>query len=367
MRNTIFTLAFSVMMIGSLSAQPKYNNNDRPINTPESVRLAIEDMMKTFGNSYPKGAEYLKKLDVLVAKLKTDPENEKLKADFAELQREALLANPLLDFDKLVVINSKGLAAPSLNSYTNAEMRRTGWDNEISILSDLRSKTPKVTPVYRPENEGGPIKNLALNFDGKRLMFSTTQQMPNGEKRWGVFEIQLDENGNSFSNMKLLTPDDVPDVDFFDSCYLADGDIVFASTAGMQGLPCENGGRQMVNLYRGNPETKEVRQLTFEQDSDWHPTLMNDGRVMYLRWEYTDIMHYFSRILFTMNPDGTNQKELYGSGSYFPTAFKNARQLPGTSGRIIGIVSGHHSRPETGRLCIIDPGMGRKYPMRFRP
>ncbi len=349
-----------------LSAQPKYNDNDRPVNTPESVRLAVEDMIKTFGDRYPRGEEYLKKLIDLEQRIEKSKEanggkvEKALQREFAELRREALLDNPLLDFDRLLVVRRKGLAAPALNAYTNSEMRRENWDNELAIVSELRSKTPKVEPFYRPDNGGGPMRDLDLHFSGQKAMFSTI--MGKNNRRWGVYEINLDGTG-----LRLLTPDGVPDVDYYDSCYLADGGIAFCSTAGMQGLPCENGSRQMVNIYRGDPATKEVRQLTFEQDSDWHPTLMNDGRIMYLRWEYTDIMHYFSRILFSMNPDGTNQKELYGSGSYFPTAFKNARQLPGNSGRIIGIVGGHHSRPETGRLCIIDPSMGRKYPMRFRP
>jgi len=357
----VFLSFVAFALIGSTAyGQPKYNNNDRPVNTPESVRLAIEDMIKTFGDQYPKGEVYLKKLADLEQRLKKAPDDAALQREFAAFRREALLATPLLDFDRLLVVRRNGLAAPGLNAYTNSEMRREGWDNELAVVSDLRSDNPRVEPFYRPNNGGGPMRDIVLHFDGTKVMFSTV--MENNNRRWGVYEINLDGTG-----LKLLTPDNVADVDYYDSCYLADGDIIFASTAGMQGLPCENGGRQMVNLYRGNPNTKEVRQLTFEQDSDWHPTLMNDGRVMYLRWEYTDIMHYFSRILFSMNPDGTNQKELYGSGSYFPTAFKNAKQVPGNSGRIIGVVGGHHSRPETGRLCIIDPGMGRKYPMRFRP
>ena len=61
-----------------------------------------------------------------------------------------------------------------------------------------------------------------------------------------------------------------------------------------------------------------------------------------------------------------NQTELYGSGSYFPTAFKHAREFPDSS-RIVGIGSGHHGRGDFGRLLIIDPTVGRKYPFRYHP
>ena len=135
----------------------------------------------------------------------------------------------------------------------------------------------------------------------------------------------------------------------------------------MQGLPCEGGRRPMVNLYRVNIQNKEVRQLTFEQDSDWHPRVLPSGQIMYVRWEYTDSPHYFTRILFSMNPDGTNQKELWGSGSYFPTAFVWPRPVPDSPSKVLGIVSGHHAKSETGRLMLIDPQLGRKYPFRHKP
>ncbi|MGL6194176.1 MAG: SUMF1/EgtB/PvdO family nonheme iron enzyme, partial [Thermoguttaceae bacterium] len=180
-------------------------------------------------------------------------------------------------------------------------------------------------------------------------------------KCWGIFEIQVDGKG-----FNTLTPTDQTDVDFFDSCYVPDGTLIAASTASKQGLPCMNGGAAMVNLYKVDPQTKNVRQITFEQDSDWHPTMMRNGRVMYMRWEYTDMMHYYSRILFHMNPDGTNQAELYGSGSLFPTTLKHAREVPGTN-EIAVILSGHHGRGDTGRLAIIDPTVARKYPFRYKP
>ena len=58
-----------------------------------------------------------------------------------------------------------------------------------------------------------------------------------------------------------------------------------------------------------------VRQLCFDQDHNWCPTIMNDGKVLYQRWEYTDTPHFFTRLLFTVNPDGSQQMAYYGSNS----------------------------------------------------
>ena len=300
---------------------------------------------------------------------KNDPASRAQGAKIVAFQRDVLLRNPLLDGEKVLVMRryfgprAKGIhrtaaGFPGLNSYTNDVISRgEKWDNELVVISDFRAPKPKVTTLYQSPI-GKIIRDVDLDFDAKRIMFSTF----NDHNRWAVYQVDADGK-----NLTELTPNNHKDIHFFDSCYLANGEIITASTAGLQGLPCEGGGRAMVNLYRVNPKTKKVRQLTFEQDSDWHPTVLPNGRVMYLRWEYTDIPHYFSRILFSMNPDGTDQREYYGSGSYFPTAFKHARSIPGHPTKVIGIISGHHANPESGRLAIIDPTLGRKYPFKYTP
>ena len=65
---------------------------------------------------------------------------------------------------------------------------------------------------------------------------------------------------------------------------------------------------------------RQIRQVCFEQDHSYCPTVLNDGRVLYLRWDYTDTPHVWNRVLFSMFPDGTGQAEYYGSNSYWPNA-----------------------------------------------
>ena len=115
----------------------------------------------------------------------------------------------------------------------------------------------------------------------------------------------------------------------------------------------------VANLFSWQRDGR-IRQLTVEQDHDWCPTVLNNGRVMYLRWEYTDIPHAFSRILFHMNPDGTQQAEYYGSNSYWPAAMFFARPIPGHPTKVIAVVSGHHELPRMGELVIFDPARGRR-------
>ncbi len=347
-----------VGVLVSASTALAVNNGDVPVNTTASARRMIEDLTKTYGDTYKGGPAFLARLTAIEATLKTNAENAKAAEDLAALIREASLANPLLDFDKLLVIRRTREANRSLNSHTTATIRPRGWDNEISELSNLRGDV-KVRTVYRHTYDNSVMKHMNLHYDGKRIMFSGAGK--NGS--WGVLEVDTDGK-----NLRELTPSDQQDVQWFDACYLPEKDyIVVCSTAGMQGLPCENGSKAMVNLYRVNTRTKEVRQLTFEQDSDWHPRVHHNGRVLYLRWEYTDTPHYYSRYLFQMYPDGTGQIEHWGSGSYFPTAYTWPRPIPNHPSKIIGVVSGHHAKSETGRLLLLDPALGRKYPLRHNP
>ena len=90
------------------------------------------------------------------------------------------------------------------------------------------------------------------------------------------------------------------------------------------------------------------------------PRRHQHGRVLYLRWEYTDLPHSNSRILFHMNPDGTAQMEYYGSNSFFPNSFFYARPDSGHPTKVVGIATGHHGVARSGRLLIIDPAVGRQ-------
>jgi len=86
---------------------------------------------------------------------------------------------------------------------------------------------------------------------------------------------------------------------------------------------------------------------------------MNDGRLLYTRWEYTDTPHSNTRLLFTMNPDGTRQFAYLGSGSYWPNSFFYARPVTNHPTKIVAVVGGHHDHPRMGELVIFDPQQGR--------
>ena len=298
-----------------------------------SLRLAIIDLMETHATAYPGGADYLVRLSAVeeAARQATTEQHADLfaKAHTAleSLRREALLSNPLLDIEQLLIVKRRAnLFVPDLpfNWANNSSLAADDFDNEIAVLSPLGSGR-KLTTLFKPEGRKF-VGDLDLHFDGDRLLFS----MPGSQDRWQLFEILTDGSG-----LNQVTRGDQVDVDNFDACYLPNGNIMFCSTAVFAGVPCVRGRDHVGVLFVMNRDGGDIRQVCFEQDQDYCPTMLNDGRVLYTRWEYTDIPHFFSRLLFSMNPDGTDQKSYYGSNSYWPNGVFYARPIPGHSTQVI--------------------------------
>ena len=324
----------------------------------EALRRAVNHLSVAHPDAYTKGADYLARLDAIIAQLPALDEGVN-NADAAALavvdtlvalQREALLANPLLDFDQVLLIRrNEALLGLPQNWQGNCSLPRRGYDNEILVLSPF-AETTAPTRVFRPEQDV-LVCDVDLNFDGKKMLFS----MLGSHDRWQIWEMAADGTG-----LRQVTPGVEPDVDNYDACYLPDGRILFDSTRCFQGIPCVGGSDAVANLYSMNADGTGIRQLCFDQDHNWGPTVLNNGRILYARWEYSDTPHYFSRLLFHMNPDGTNQTEYYGSNSYWPNSMFYTRPIPNHPTKVVTIVSGHHGVPRMGELVVLDPAKGRK-------
>jgi len=281
----------------------------------ESLRTAIKDLIAAYGARYPKGRSFLARLDELEPKVKAGQAKEQYEA----LRRDALLANPLLDFDKLLFVRRKGNLGLVNNWLGNSSLRGTGFDNDISVLSPV-SPEGKVTTLFKPAGSRF-VGDVDLHFNADKMLFSMGAGS-NG--RWQVCEIKAD--GSGLREFPLIMEKDVLN---YDACYLPDGNIMFTSTAAFIGVPCVGGSSHVANLYLLDTASGKIRRLSFDQEHNWCPTVLNNGRVLYLRWEYSDLPHFVARILFHMNPDGTDQKEYYGSNSYWPNSTFYARPVPG--------------------------------------
>lgn len=331
----------------------------------EAIRLAYEDMKRIEGFDAVKYLPILTELEQQVKQgfgnIYSGDEAVLANAEKAVANKRAiLLANPLLNGDKILTVRyqlgnrDRRAMAPELgtqsNNWSNQESaRRKGFNADIVELSNLRDEV-QIRTIYKPDNTSS-IADLKLHWDGDRAMFTQTMS----DNRWNVFEVKLN-NGDC----KKLIDNPESDLEFYDGTYLPDGRIIANSNIGYQGVPCVNGSDPVGNMVLYTPQSKNLRRLTFDQDANWNPVIMNNGRVMYTRWEYTDLTHYYTRIVMNMNPDGTEQKALYGSGSMFPNSTFDVQPLPGYASAFVGIISGHHGVARSGRLILFDPAKARK-------
>ena len=225
---------------------------------------ALEDLTADFPRAYPAtNLTHLQSLQQAVETALKDHQPDRLEswvaveeavARFEDFRRSALLANPLLDFESLLVIqrvplggarrtNWEGygygeyLGIPRQSSWNYGTMPNVDqWTNEIAVLSLRRADAPLVT-LYRPPRTD-LVNDIELHWDANRLLFS----MPDARRHWQVHELTLDPTTHAARlPAQQLTPDSPRDVHNYDAIYLPNDEIIFLSTAPLQGVPCNAG------------------------------------------------------------------------------------------------------------------------------
>lgn len=193
----------------------------------------------------------------------------------------------------------------------------------------------------------GVIRDPDVSYDGRRILFAWKKS--DLQDDYHLYELDLDTRDIRQLTKGLGVAD-------YEAAYLPDGDILFNSTRCVQTVDCW--WTEVSNLYRCDRDGQSLRRLTFDQVHDNYPTVTDDQRVLYTRWEYNDRGQIYPQPLLQMNPDGTSQSDFYGGNSWFPTAILHARGIPGTQ-KVVAVASGHHTR-QTGKLILIDPRRGRQ-------
>jgi formylglycine-generating enzyme required for sulfatase activity len=305
-----------------------------------AARRAIE----VLGKQYPEydSAGYLKQLAQLEKSGAGDAAVEKLR-------RQALvLDNPEVDFEQILFRSSSTEAMPANwrgnSTYLrgSGKIKRPTFGDQFGILN---IKDQSVKTIYKPENAREGLMDIALDYDAGKFIYSGVDTDSN---TFQIYEMKVDGTG------KRQITENLPQVDHYNGVYLPNGKIIFCSTTSLNAVPCVSGKDYVGNLYEIDSDGSNMRQVTFDQENDWYPWVTDDGRVMFLRWEYTDNAHYFTRILMQMNPDGTNLRSIYGSNSYWPNTMFYAKNIPGDSSKFIGVCSGHHNTSRAGELVLFD-------------
>lgn len=315
--------------------------------TPEkvvSLRSAIQDLIATFGPRYERGPEFLVRLERIESVLKDGMQPE-VAAAFVELQREALIANPLVCGQPFLYVlrpqyRSSYHAIDTLFHTGEANTRDFVGGGAIRII-DFASGGSVRTILDVPT---GIARDPEIHFSGKEIVFSLRR---NADENWHVWEMNIDGSG-----LRQLTS--APDVCDFDPLYLPDDTIVFSSTREPKYNQCSQD--IAANLYRMERDGANIHQIDNNNLFDNQASLMDDGRILYARWEYVDRNFGDAHGLWTATPDGVNHSIYWGNNTAVPGAAYTPRQIPGTD-KVICIFGPHHDHL-WGTLALIDRRRG---------
>jgi len=332
-----------------------------------ALRLSIQDMMATFGPRYPGGEEYLKQLSGLEEKQSasendTAEDKQKIEDALVELRRRAMLAHPALNFDKLLFLKRP----TDIYGHTYADQNANKMGGNLCILSPV-APDGKVTSLV-PELDGGLFNRFDLSFDAKKVVFSYKMK----DKPFRIYEISIDPSTALMvpGSLRQLTfggkeeaveirkhkIDEFGWFDDLDPCYLPNGKIILTSTRAMRHVFCAP-LTTVTTLYVMDANGANLRRLSESPVNETSPSMLDDGRVIYTRWEYVDKGLGNGAGLWTVHPDGSGVDHLYKNNTVLPAGLSCARDIPGS--RLILTVGGTHHFTAIGPVILLDPRLDR--------
>ncbi|MFP4057552.1 MAG: hypothetical protein ACLF0G_11850 [Candidatus Brocadiia bacterium] len=291
---------------------------------PASLRALIRRLAALHGPRYAGAADHLAQLDRL-RQGEAEPDAEAL----AALQRRVLL----FDARRLVVIQRHEIRASHVYTYHYEGFRPGGG---LYVVEPLDTDSEPVELVASPT---GQILDCELSYDGKTILFSWRRQQDEGYHLWTI--------GVDGSGLRRLT--DGPWHDY-NACWLPDGGIAFLSTRSPQFAYCWHAPVGVV--HRMDADGSNVRRLSANYLNDFTPAVLDDGRILYTRWEYVDKPAIPIQSLWTLNPDGSGLSVYFGNGVLSPGTFMEARPIPGTI-KVLCTMTGHNG-PTRGAIGVLD-------------
>lgn len=324
--------------------------------TPERIRQEIgwaRDIAGRLLADWPRQVDvavHMRQLEALEqqAAATTEPDAA-LYFRVREIKRELLMSSPALDFHEVLFVD---MPYPQGSEWAHETRHRLGYmavpGGRLLVLSGL-SPGGKLRQLMPQPPLHGSFWRPDVSFDGRRVLFCFK---PHNEKSFHLYEIGADGTG-----LRQLTDGPYDDLD---PIYLPDGEhVLFCTTRGHTYVRCMPPTNAFI-LARCKLDGSDIYLVSQNNEPDYLPSVMHDGRVVYTRWEYTDKPLWRAQGLWTMHPDGTQVSTLWGNQSVWPDLLKDARSIPGSQ-RVMFTGSAHHDW-FSGSVGIIDPGRGFNFP-----
>ena len=298
-----------------------------------------------------------------------------------EVRRQVAFKNPLLDFDKIVFVahkkNGRGELGGDHMAGQYYGIHATKGEG-LFILSDAFGNRPVAKNAIGDEAPDGAYLSPELSFDGKQILFAYTpaagyapqkraaedaEDMYNysglkcsftDENAWHIWRVNADGSG-----LTQLTRGVFND---FDPCFLPNGKIAFISDRRGGFGRCHmtaNGGAPWFTytLHRMNADGGAMERISHHETCEWQPSVLNDGMLVYTRWDYVDRGFFQAHHPWTTTPDGRNALATHGNypknWQDRPCMEMDIRAIP-NSRKMVALAAAHHGQTY-GSLVLVDP------------
>ncbi len=301
-----------------------------------------------------------------------------LYVEICTLRRRIAFSNPLLDFEDILFIKKHrskfqhmcdqfyGVNTPSgggLFVLTNA----FSTNQTPELRNILAGKKVTAGRLAGTELTGGAFLSPDLSYDGTRIAFAYVECTGTAGDSYSGHIPHLDlsrghwERGRCYhiftcnadgSDLRQITDGTWND---FDPCFLPNGRIAFISERRGGYLRC---GRACPNytLFDMDPDGRRMRCLNYHETNEWNPSVTNDGKILYTRWDYIDRFGCIAHHPWVTSIDGRDPRAVHGNFSprhWRPDGEFDCRAIPG-SPKYIATAGPHHGL-SFGSLILIDP------------
>ncbi len=339
--------------------------------TPADVALRRSEALLEHLKGLPGTSDFRdleKELTAIRTKQNGGVEDKEMYLAARKIGRAVALANPLMNFDELIFNRWSSRYGHVQEAWASSVLR----DGSLYLLSGLKSGRMAIRNILEHSRfENGPfqgrrilevspvVRSFDLDFNGEKVVFAWLQPSPRALK---IVSVKVDG-----SNLRQLTDGGFDDLD---PVWLPNGRIVFISTRVQLTVRCNFGpATPQAVMHSMNPDGSDQVQISFHETNERYPSVDNDGRLIYMRWDYIDRDFSAAHSLWVCNPDGRDPRSPHGNypepndcrdrprdgrgdrpfAEYFMRAIPNSHQY-------LALASTHHA-PPYGIPILIDPSV----------
>jgi hypothetical protein len=262
----------------------------------------------------------------------------------------ALEENPLAQFGPLLFVKQVPSAFSHQLTQYSGRCARPGGGLFVLDAPGRSMQTRRIDSLPL-----GNVMHPDVSWDGRRVLFAFCQTDPppvdwrtNETQAYHLYEMAVDG-----SDLRQLTDGSFDD---FSPRYLPNGQILFLSTRRGGFHRCGRGPCPVYTLALAEADGSNPRVISFHETHEWDPAVLNDGRVIYTRWDYVDRNAVYYQQLWSVRPDGSDVRIFYGNNTLNPVGIWEARPVPG-SNRVMATAAAHHAMT-AGSIILLDVTRG---------